>query len=222
MAGRPPGDSADGKKRLLDACWQLLVETPQGERLTIAAVCEKARCTPPTLYHHFGDLASLERAASRRAYIAWSEEVEASCAPIASPRERLMERGRAYLAWAQENPDAYTVLFSQPRKADDPNASTLHGTGFQSLLQDLGEIHGAHASDPSVLPLAFAYWAGIHGLASLSIAVPYFPQDVQESTLDILTESFVQHGPVAPPAWATGMSAIGQAGDSDSDLRKAS
>lgn len=221
MAGRPPGDSADGKQRLLDACWELLVETPQGERLTIAAVCERARCTPPTLYHHFGDLASLERASSRRAYVAWSEDVESKCGPIKDPRKRLTARGQAYLNWALKHPDAYTVLFSLPRKAEDPNAATLHVAGFQSLLEDLAEIHQVLPSDPSVVPLGFAYWAGVHGLASLSISVPYFPETIRDTTLAIMTESFVTHGPVDPPSWATEVATMGQDYDLD-ELSRAS
>ena len=208
MAGRPPGDSADGKKRLLDACWELLVETPQGERLTIAAVCERARCTPPTLYHHFGDLASLERAASRRAYMAWNEDVQSSCSHIKDPNKRLAERGRSYLGWAIKHPDAYTALFSLPRKADDPNTASLDGAGFQALTNDLAEIHQVPAADPSVVPLAFAFWAGVHGLASLSITVPYFPQGIQESTLEIMTRSFIEHGPVEAPDWAADVSVL--------------
>lgn len=221
MAGRPPGDSADGKKRLLDACWELLVETPQGERLTIAAVCERARCTPPTLYHHFGDLASLERAASRRAYVAWNQDVEATCGPIKDPRKRLAARGEAYINWALKHPDAYTVLFSLPRKADDPNAASLHGAGLQALLQDLGEIHQVLPSDPSVVPLAFAYWAGVHGLSSLAISVPYFPESIRETTLAIMTESFIMHGPVEAPSWANDVASMGQ-DFNPAQLRKAS
>jgi len=161
MAGRPPGSSANGKQRLLDACWDLLVELPVGERLTISAVCEKAGCTPPTLYHHFGDLAALERAASRRAYVAWSEDVETACASTTDPEERLLERGRAYLQWADEHVDAYHVLFSQPRKSQDPNAQGIEAPGFQALLNDLGEIHDlASPIQPSCLwrsPTGAAY-----------------------------------------------------------------
>ena len=60
-----------------------------------------------------------------------------------------------------------------------------------------------------MLPLAFAYWAGVHGIASLSIAVPYFPKGVQDSTLDIMTDSYILHGPVEAPEWAAGMASIG-------------
>lgn len=195
MAGRPPGASADGKKRLLDACWNLLVELPVGERLTISAVCDRAGCTPPTLYHHFGDLSSLERAASRRAHASWSEDLESACASETDPEVRLRQRGNAYLSWAQQHVDAYHVLFSQPRKGRDPHAESAEAPGFQALLQDLGEIHGLPASDSALLPLAFAYWSGIHGLATLAVTVPFFPQEAQESALEIMTHSFISHGP---------------------------
>lgn len=195
MAGRPPGGSADGKERLLDACWNLLLELPMGERLTISAVCTRAGCTPPTLYHHFGDLASLERAASRRAYEAWSEDVESACSSETDPQERLMARGKAYLQWANDHVDAYHVLFSHPRKNHDPNGSDIEAPGFQALVRDLGEVHDLPASDASLVPLAFAYWSGIHGLASLAVTVPFFPKETQESVLEIMTHSFVSHGP---------------------------
>lgn len=195
MAGRPPGGSADGKQRLLDACWNLLVELPIGERLTISAVCDRAGCTPPTLYHHFGDLGSLERAASRRAHSAWSDELESACSSIDDPQDRLLHRGKAYLQWAHDHVDAYHVLFSQPRRSVDPNAETVKVPGFQALLRDLEEIHDLPHSDPAALPLAFAYWTGIHGLASLAVTVPFFPKDVQESTLEIMTRSFTSKGP---------------------------
>ncbi len=194
MAGRPPGGSANGKQRLLDACWDLLVELPVGERLTISAVCDKAGCTPPTLYHHFGELVSLERAASRRAYVAWSEDLEHVCSSIEEPQERLRERGKAYLQWAHAHVDAYHVLFSQPRKSEDPNAQNAEAPGFQALLSDLGEIHDRPASDPALLPLAFAYWSGVHGLASLSITVPFLSFKTQQSTLVLMTNAFLSHG----------------------------
>ncbi|MDO5736825.1 MAG: TetR/AcrR family transcriptional regulator [Propionibacteriaceae bacterium] len=221
MAGRPPGDSADGKQRLLDACWSLLVDTPQGERLTIAAVCERARCTPPTLYHHFGDLASLERAASRRAYLAWSTELAHTCSHIVDPKARLDGHARAYVAWAQKHPDAYNVLFSQPRKEVDPNTSSLDAPIFLTLLTDLGEIHQKLPSDPSLLPLAMAYWAGVHGVASLATTLPYFPENVQESTLDIMTAALATHTAAESPDWAHDMARAGHTLEEDG-LRAAS
>lgn len=196
MAGRPPGGSADGKKRLLDACWKLLLELPIGERLTIAAVCEEARCTPPTLYHHFGDLSSLERASSRRAHLTWSEEVEKANVGVSDPRDRLMAKAHSYLTWARNHPDAYHILFSQPRKGVDPHAEGLDTPAFQSLLMDLAKLHHVPPTDPSITPLAFAFWTGLHGLASLAISIPFFPEAMQDSVLEVLTEAFIADSPL--------------------------
>lgn len=191
MAGRPPGGSADGKKRLLDACWKLLEELPIGERLTIAAVCDEARCTPPTLYHHFGDLSSLERAASRRAHTKWGEEMEEANAAISNPRKRLLNKAHSYLAWARKHPDAYHVLFAQPRKGLDPQAGGLDTPAFQSLLLDLAKLHHLSPADPAVMPLAFAFWTGLHGVASLAITMPFFPEEMQISVLEVITEAMM-------------------------------
>lgn len=197
MAGRPPGGSADGKQRLLDACWNLLVELPVGERLTISAVCDRAGCTPPTLYHHFGDLSSLERAASRRAHAQWSDDVESACASNSDPEERLKLRGESYVRWANDHVDAYHALFSQPRKSNDPQAQDIMAPSFQGLLKDLGEIHDLPTSDEALLPLAFAYWSAVHGLASLSVTVPFFPKSAQDSALALIQESFISDTPVS-------------------------
>ncbi len=197
MAGRPPGGSANGRERLLNACWDLMVELPVGERLTISAVCDRAGCTPPTLYHHFGDLASLERAASRRAFNVWIEDQQFGDNRASDPRERLVQHGQAYLQWAREHVDAYHALFSQPRRSPDPNAETAETPGFQTLLADLGEIHDLPASDPALVPLAFAYWSGLHGLATLPVTVPFFREQTRESVLEVMTHALVSREPIS-------------------------
>lgn len=193
MAGRPPGGSADGKQRLLNACWNLLVELPVGQRLTIAAVCDRAECTPPTLYHHFGDLAALERAASRRTYSVWSDEMQAASSSVSDPRERMTEKARAYLGWARQHPDAYHVLFSQPRRSEDPNTMELKSPAFMSLTEDLAEIHDVPIEHPSIMPLALAFWTGLHGAASLAIAVPFYTDAMQDTVLDVLSSALIAY-----------------------------
>lgn len=198
MAGRPPGDSADGRQRLLDACWSLLLENEPGERITIAAVCERAHCTPPTLYHHFGDLPSLEEAASGRAFEEWARGLAEQIAEVKDPLERLKRHGRAYVEWAIDHPDAYHVLFSQPGKLGADGS----GPNFPDLLNTLSEIHDRPTDDPGLYAMGFAFWASIHGLATLSISAPTYPQEVRETTLDYLEDAFNAFGPPEGQSWA--------------------
>lgn len=198
MVGRPPGDSADGKQRLLDACWQLLIENAPGERLTIAAVCERAECTPPTLYHHYGDLGTLEAAASARAFLEWNSGLDAEFASIADPRERLRAYSHAYLDWAVENPDAYTILFSRPGRLG-PDGS---GPRFHGLIQSLSEIHGRDKEDAGLIALSLAYWCLLHGTAAMALAAPGVPREAEVATLDYVEAALTAFGPPDAQGWA--------------------
>lgn len=200
MAGRPPGDSADGRLRLLDACWALLLENEPGERLTIAAVCERARCTPPTLYHHFGDLANLEREASARAFGQWAAALSAECAKVKDPAERLHRHGRAYLDWAIANPDAYFVLFCRPGKLGPEG----HGPIYPDLLANLAELHDRDPEDPGLFAMGFAFWSAVHGLACLCIASP-LPEETRSSTLEYFEAALNTYGPPESQPWAQDM-----------------
>ncbi|TRY20167.1 TetR/AcrR family transcriptional regulator [Tessaracoccus rhinocerotis] len=200
MAGRPPGDSADGRLRLLDACWALLLENEPGERLTIAAVCDRAKCTPPTLYHHFGDLANLELAASARAFGQWAQDIKAEISKVKDPRERLHRHGRAYLEWAYEHPDAYMVLFARAGKLGPDG----HGPKFPDLLETLAAIHDRDQDDPGLFAMGFAFWSAVHGLACLGIASP-LPEETLVSTLEYFEASLIEFGPPEAQDWASDM-----------------
>ncbi len=197
MAGRPPG-KADGRQRLIDACWELLIDSEPGERLTIAQVCEQAGVTPPTLYHHFGDLAALEVEASRQAFRRWNAEVAKDLAQIADPDERLRTHGRAYVAWARQHPDAYAIMFCRPAS----EGPSLAGPGLSLLVGNLAEVHGMAPDDARLIPIALAQWSMAHGLASLQSSVEGLDQDVVEGVLDFVTDLTGQHDPRSAPDWA--------------------
>lgn len=204
MVGRPPGDSADGKQRLLDACWHLLLENEPGERLTIAAVCERAECTPPTLYHHYGDLATLENAASTRAFTEWNDELETEFTAISDPRERLRRYAHEYLDWAIDNPDAYSILFSRPGRLG-PDGT---GPRFKGLLQALSDIHGRPIDDPGLIAQSLAFWCTLHGTATMALAAPGVPREAEVATLDYIEAALAAFGPPADSDWAANLLAL--------------
>lgn len=201
MPGRPSGKSADGRARLLDACWALLLENEPGERLTITAVCEQAGVTPPTLYHHFGDLGSLEAAASQRAFTQWQEKITEEASSAGTPEERLKRFTDAYLAWAMTHPDAYIILFSRPGQL----GSDGKGPRFQSMMTSLSEIHGLPVDDPSLMAISFSLWAGLHGAAMLLVVAPLLPLGAIQTTMDHLTDAINSYGPPPESPWFPGL-----------------
>lgn len=193
MAGRPPGDSADGRERLLRACWDLLVDSEAGTKITIAAVCAKAGCTPPTLYHHFGSLESLEVEASSIGFNAWSDDLLSDYEDIDDGETRLIRLAWAYLDWAAANPKAYHVIFTSQGGALFPETLTelRHLGPMSRLIDDLARLLGTDPEEPHVLQLTLTLWSAIHGIASLAIASPHFTREMQEATFKQITEAII-------------------------------
>lgn len=187
--GRPAGGS-NAAERLVDACWELLVA---GESPTVAAVCRRAGCAPPTLYHHYTDLPGLHRAASARAFDRWAARLESEIPAQASARERLARRGAAYVAWGIGNPAAYRVLFIDP--APDPgDGEAGPGAGLAELMADLAEITGYAGDDPRLLVEGLAHWGAVHGLTCLALAHPTLPRELITQALNRLTAA-LGHSP---------------------------
>lgn len=199
MVGRPPGDSADGKERLLDACWKLLLELHPGQRLTIAAVCDEAGCTPPTLYHHFGSLESLEQAASERALEDWSEKLMDRYEEVEDLEERLMKLARDYMDWAINNPRAFYVMFARPGANYLPDDFTnLHSVSpLEHIIRDLGAVCALEEDNPVLIQMALSHWVAANGIILMAIASENFTREVQDATFEQLTSGMT--GPYIEP-----------------------
>ena len=178
---RPPAGEANGRERLLDAAWAaLLHHRGSNGRISVATICAAARCTPPTLYHHFVDLPDLLLAAGSRAFAAWAVDIDGRVGDEPDPRRRLRTRAEAYVDWARANPAAYRAMFGVT------TTSTTPGRAFDSLLGDVAGLLGARPDDPAVLPAALAHWAAVHGVASLAISAPAVPEVMWDQALDRL------------------------------------
>lgn len=174
--------------RLVQACWEVLLDASgSGVPVTVAAVCRAARCTPPTLYHHFASLAELQRTACQEAFAGWADGIEGRIGTAVSPAQRLRLRGRAYLEWGIANPVAYRVLFLQPQGTADPDAGP--GRGFDTLAEDLSLLMDRSPADPAVRTAALAHWSAVHGLTSLLITNPDLPAPTWRAVLDHLADA---------------------------------
>jgi AcrR family transcriptional regulator len=181
---------ANGRDRLLDAAWtQLLLQRGSAGRITVAAVCAAAHCTPPTLYHHFADLPALLLATGRRAFDDWAQHMEARVGGQPDPRLRLRTRATAYLEWARANPVAYQAMFAGSGERVGVGASAEPGPAFSGLLRDVAGLLGVSLDDPAVLPAAIAHWAAVHGVASLAISAPAVPDALWNDALDRLVSA---------------------------------
>ena len=179
------------KEVLVEAARQLIEQRgPEGFSLTEAA--RLAGVSPAAPYRHFRDREALLSEVARsgferfaeRLHVAWDE---GHPSPIAA----FENVGRAYLAFAREEPASYAAMFDAGLSGhDDPDLRSAAERAFNVLRRAsarLAESLPADARPPGDL-MSLHIWAFTHGIATLfsdsKVArgkVPMTPEEILES-----------------------------------------
>lgn len=196
----------------MDAARALFVKDGY-EAVTLRKIAEAIEYTPPALYTHFKDKADLLRALCRRDFGALSEAL-LRASKVEDPVRRMMAIGRGYIRFAVDHPHHYKFMFmtAHPPEVepaaedladkDDPERNgyaALRGACADAIAQ--GKFLPEH-KDAELL--AQVFWAGVHGVASLEIAMGKDPW-IDWRTLDDRTNTMVWalvRGALTPEALA--------------------
>jgi len=169
---RPRKDQAlDIRARAIAETIRLLGET-EAHDLTLARVAAAVGCRPPALYGHFRDKNDLLRAVHDAGF-AWlyAQKLDVGRTTQGNALARLREGGRAYIAFALENPALYRLMFDPPRDSGLDAAPFEGDVGLKSLGFLRAGIVAAQRDGyaPGMDPdqLAFTLWGTLHGAVSL-------------------------------------------------------
>lgn len=185
MVGTGQG-SGGLRSRILDATRQLLIEGRDPRVVSIARVCARAACTPPSLYHYFATKDDLLAEVCDGVMREFMSGLQLEVRAIADPLEELAARGTAYLEWGLANPGEYRVLFDRPswavageQRQSDP------GNGLAELVDNVVRcrLAGKLSTDTDPFMQALALWGEVHGLTMLAIANPNIPPHVLHGAL---------------------------------------
>ena len=154
---------------LLEAARRLIAERgPAGFTLSDAA--KLAGVSPAAPYRHFKDRQALLKEIAVQGFQALGERLGA--AARAGGPDGFLAMGRAYLAFAREEPAYYAAMFNTGHTGD---AGPKDDPGFTALAHAVGRAIGSDDPD-RVKAAATLVFALTHGLASLSapgsIAMP--------------------------------------------------
>jgi AcrR family transcriptional regulator len=172
------------REALLQAAIQLIAEVgPAG--FTLREVARRAGVSHNAPYRHFPEQKNLLAAVAGQGF---RELTQAMLEAVTHHRDsvvRLKQAGLAYVEFALDRPEHFTVMFDVPpaSKLDDPDdaqaAEQAFGTllGFVKHCQDDRQFPGG-----DVHQLALLAWSMVHGIAKLATAkrLPF------ESKADIL------------------------------------
>lgn len=144
------------------------------------AVAQAVGVTAPSIYLHFADKDGLLLAVCELQFRQFDEFVERAVAGIDNPIEQLNMRGQAYVRFGVEFPEHYRILFMNKTaallvRADAERLSTV--SGFGHLVDNVQRcIDSGALAETDALLVATGLWALVHGVTSLAISVPGFPE----------------------------------------------
>lgn len=156
------------KEALVEAARQLTAERgPHG--FTLVEAARLAGVSPSAPYRHFRDKDALLAELCRRGFEAFGQRLrEATIGQ--GVREGLMAMGRAYLAFAREEPGYYSAMFSWRDKAGPAEGDTAPDGPFASLVAAIARVLPDGEDRARARLLALEVWAISHGLAGLERA----------------------------------------------------
>jgi AcrR family transcriptional regulator len=161
------------RQKILDAAREILLS--QGfAAFTMRRVADAIDYAPATIYLHFQ---SREQIAQELCFAGLGRLYERLRAvTVAEPAARLAGFARAYLEYAQNDPETYRLIFMadpQLTKAvfTHPSAEESGAASLGLIVNAFTELRaGSRKQIPKPVELAELLWAGLHGLASLRLA----------------------------------------------------
>jgi AcrR family transcriptional regulator len=175
----PRGEGDRLRAEILLAATRLLEAAGTDEGLSLRAVARQVGISPQSMYLHFGNLDELVLAVLADSHGTMGAALDAAAAAEPDPVERILARGRAYLAWGADHPGLYQVMYEgrlQSEPEQDPSVVPPGRAQLHKVRDDVRAAMNAGAvPEGDADALAFQLWALVHGLVSLRANKPHVP-----------------------------------------------
>jgi AcrR family transcriptional regulator len=159
---------------------------------TFAEAARHAGVSPAAPYRHYENRDALLADVAAQGYAAFGEAMgKAQSQPASNGIERLKAMGRAYLAFARDNPAYYSAMFESGLNFSDyPDLRKAADATFAGLRMAVESMIAAMPADrkPPAMMVALHIWSISHGVASLfgrgdgaAFKQPISPEELLES-----------------------------------------
>jgi AcrR family transcriptional regulator len=200
-AGRTGYHHGDLPNALADAATDL-ARGGGPEAVVLREAARRVGVSAAAAYRHYVGHGELLHAVKMRALAALAAAMEAGLdrgEPLGDPAGDALRRfrnlGQAYVDFALANPGLFHTAFCRPENMQpDVTARIAASDPYQILSGSLDELVATGQLDPARRGVAIAFWAAVHGLATLLVdgplaALPPSDQAVAiQRTLDILID----------------------------------
>lgn len=175
-----------------------MLESDGAEKLSFRAVARAAGVSQTAPYNHFANKADLLGTLAANGFADLVASQRAALATEASPTERILALGHAYLAFAIERPQRYRLMFGADSSVwrQRSEEGGVAGESIQPLRETIAQHYASRgvASPEAVEAAVLAAWALVHGLAMLQIDGPRskfeaLGEPLIDATLTLLVKS---------------------------------
>lgn len=184
-----PQQDAEGyaKKALLKAAMRLLSALGR-EGATSRAICAEVGVGAPTMYHYYGDLAGLHRAAIDETYLKVAEAYQRG-AKEKGPQQGLRNGWGAFNHFAHEEPRMCRIVIQQIMAGQPP---ALVGSTLRLVENDLAQLYDKGLLNYSPHEAVQLLWMGTLGTACFTATEQqedgeFYPR-LQQSMIDIVLD----------------------------------
>jgi len=144
-----------------------LLESEGAARLSLRQSAERAGLSRQAPYNHFADKEALLAELVRDGYQQLGSEIRADAKPGVAPSERLARAAEAYIAFGQERPALFRLMFSKElvdlsKHGSAQEAASVALAGLSAIIEAM-----APATDAGEVSLVA--WSLVHGYTSLCI-----------------------------------------------------
>ncbi|QTD46301.1 TetR/AcrR family transcriptional regulator [Ottowia testudinis] len=197
------------RRQALLAAARKLLRKGGAQAVTLRAVADAVGVSTTVVYALFADKAALISQAVDDDLKRFSRHLEQAVAGAADARDAVRRSARAYVAFGVAHPQAYRLMFMEPRPASAiQDSSITFGNPSEdayalacALVTGLLQETGRALEPANVETAAQLLWESLHGATSLRIALgddPWFQRLPLEQHVDRLIDVFIG-GLLSPP-----------------------
>jgi AcrR family transcriptional regulator len=182
------------RQKILDTARQIILN--QGlDGFSMRVLAEQIDYSPSAIYKYFDNKEEILQAIREES---WARSAAAQAEKLTAnlpPPERLYAAGKAYLEFAETNPEHYLLMFNAPDEsigdASDIGQDARFG-GIAGLVQE-GVDTGYFKLPPGYTPLmmAFHLWISVHGIAMLKLTLMRHAHAEFDALCDQIMKAFI-------------------------------
>ncbi len=187
------------RSQIVDAAREIVVNEGY-HALTMRRIAEAVEYSPAAIYQYFQSRDAIAVAVSGEGF-AQLLEAFAPARSIKDPRTRLEAIARAYVDFGLNNPQTYRLMFMEDPEItrallEEPDQNAPGTQAYLALVEPIAILAQSGAIDArdeaSIRGIADTFWVCVHGIVSLKLTCPSFPETPVEPLIATMLRTFFE------------------------------